>query len=89
MAETTRGLIKLTYSQLNYRNDILDASNLSRQDVVELATNLVNMVWDRRRSITNTRNRLARALLKITADNIEKGYCEILGQPNAGVSEEA
>ena len=89
MVETTRGLIRFAQSQIKYRNDILDASSLSRKDVVELATTLVNMVWDRRRSITNTRNRLARALLKITADNIEKGYCEILGQPNAGVSEEA
>ena len=87
--ETTRGLIRLAQSQLNASDDGLDASNLSRQEVVDLATTLVNKVWDRRRGIMNTSNRLARALLKITADKLEKGDREILGQPTAGVSKEA
>ena len=56
---------------------------------MESATTLVNKILDWRIGIMNKINRLDRAFLKITSDKLEKGYCKILGQPNAGVSKEA
>ena len=66
--ETTRVLIRLVHSQINSRYDGLDAFNLSCKEVMDLATNLVNKVWDWRRGVMNTSNCLARGLLNITSD---------------------
>ena len=40
--ETTWVLIRLSQSKLNYSDDVLDAFNLYRQEVVDLATTLVD-----------------------------------------------
>ena len=87
--ETTRLLISLAQTQHNAGDDGLDASNPSLQEVVDLEKTLVNKVWDQTRGIMNTSNRLARVLLKITADKIKKGDRGIFVQPTVVVSKEA
>jgi predicted unusual protein kinase regulating ubiquinone biosynthesis (AarF/ABC1/UbiB family) len=78
--ETTRNLVKLFQDnqQLTNTNESLDASSLSREELVELSTALVNKIWSRRSGILKTTSRLANQLLKLTADKLERGERETL-----------
>jgi len=78
--ETTRDLVRLAQSRLREQEAggaaLMDVSNLSRQEINDLSTALVQKVWSRRRGIMKSSNRLAMALLQITADKLEKGERE-------------
>jgi len=78
--ETTRNLVALFQDNLEQSNsnESFDASSLSRQELIELSTTLVNKVWTRRSGILKTSSRLANQLLKLTADKLERGERETL-----------
>lgn len=72
--DTTRNLIALFQEQAQMSNNpAFDTSTLTNEEIMEISTKLVQKVWERRSGIMMTSNRLARKLLQITADMLEKG----------------
>jgi hypothetical protein len=76
--ETTRKLVALVQKQIRESSsasasNILDLSNLSREETFTVARILVRKFWQRRSSVFQTSARFARAILKDTAEKLEQG----------------
>lgn len=72
--ETTRKLISLAQRQIAERSGSqFDLSTLSSAETIQLATILAREFWERRRGVVQTGGRLARQLLQLTADKLERG----------------
>ena len=78
--ETTRDLITLIQDQ-SASSTIFDSTELSNEEVIELAQVLVRKIWERRRGVALTGTRLANMLVKMTADKLEKGERDIMVLP--------
>lgn len=78
--ETTRKLLVLLQQQLESNNQ-LDLSTLTREEIVDLSSILVQKVWDRRLGVLKTGNRLAMKLMQLTADKLDKGERDTRNSP--------
>uniref|UniRef100_A0A7S4T0S5 Uncharacterized protein n=1 Tax=Ditylum brightwellii TaxID=49249 RepID=A0A7S4T0S5_9STRA len=82
--ETTRSLLELMSSQLSKSDQSFDLSTLTNVEVQNLSRMLVRKIWDRRRGVFQTSNRLATMMLKLTADKLESGERDVLVLPRPG-----
>merc|ERR1712157_491808 len=72
--DTTRNLITLLNKKNTYQ--FIDVSSLSNEELLELSSILVRKIWDKRLGVVTTGRKLAFELLKVTADNLERGERE-------------
>ncbi len=71
---TTQKLISLMQQQIkDNKNPMLDISDLSQEESLELSRLLASKAWSRRSAFLKTGNRFANQLLKLTADKLERG----------------
>ena len=75
--ETTRNLIGL-FQEQSKKSAIFDVSTLSNEEVIEISSALVRKLWRRRFSLLKTSGRLAKQLLQLTADRLEKGDRDVM-----------
>lgn len=87
---TTRKLISLMQQQIqDNQNSMLDLSDLSQEESLELSRLLASKVWGRRNALLQTGSRFANQLLKLTADKLERGEREtIVRLPDAPLERE-
>lgn len=72
--DTTRKLFALFQKQIqDTRNPLFDTSNLTREEAIGLSSILARKVWSRRTSILMTGSRLARKIMELTAEKLERG----------------
>ena len=77
--DTTRKLVKLLGSTANGGlTNTIELDDLSNTEMVEFSRVLTNKMWARRKGIASTGGRLATALLKLTADKLERGERDLL-----------
>lgn len=71
---TTEKLITLMQLQIqNNKNPMLDVTDLSQEEALELSRLLASKIWARRNALLQTGNRFANQLIKLTADKLERG----------------
>lgn len=79
---TTEKLISLMQQQIRDNpNPMLNVTNLSQAEELELSMILVRKVWSRRSGLLRTGNRFATQLLKLTADKLERGERDTVRLP--------
>lgn len=94
--DTTRKLIALVNKQLAASENESELNDMSREEVLELATILGRKVWDRRLALFRTGSRFATKLLEVTANRLDAGNrivragrAEALDQPEKEMLREA
>lgn len=75
--ETTRDLINLLQAQSS-KSPLFDVSTMTNDEIVQLSQVIVQKLWERRRGVAMTGGRLARMLVTMTADKLERGEREIM-----------
>jgi hypothetical protein len=87
---TTQKLVSLMRQQIrDNKSPMLDISDLSQEESLELSRMLASKAWSRRNALLQTGNRFANQLLKLTADKLERGEREtIVRLPNAPAERE-
>jgi hypothetical protein len=79
---TTEKLISLMQQQIRDNpNPMLNVTNLSQAEELELSMILARKVWSRRSGLLRTGNRFATQLLKLTADKLERGERDTIRLP--------
>lgn len=76
---TTQKLISLMQQQIqDNKNPMLDVTDLSQEESLELSRLLATKIWTRRNALFQTGNRFANQLIKLTADKLERGERETI-----------